>query len=71
MTSKKCSDCAEPLSAINVVDQLGHGITHSGLAFTFDEKARTSAWSGKLKNQAGTLRAWLCEACSRVTFYAE
>ncbi|MBW2463441.1 MAG: hypothetical protein JRH11_17455 [Deltaproteobacteria bacterium] len=71
MTSRQCSHCDEALTAINVVDQLGQGMTHSGLAFTFDEKPKTSGWSGKLKNQAGTLRAWLCESCSRVTFYAE
>ena len=71
MRQPKCAPCNAPLSPITVIDQLGNGITRKGLAFTFDEEPQTSGWSGKLKNQAGTIRGFLCESCRRVEFYAD
>lgn len=71
MRNRSCPDCEEALTRISLVDQQGQGRTSVGLAFTADEEPRTSAWSGKLKNQAGTVQGWLCEGCSRVLMYAE
>ncbi len=59
------------MSAIKVIDQLGHGQLRVGLCYTRTEKPKTSAWSGKVKNQDGILQAYLCDECHRVIFYAD
>ncbi|MCB9554498.1 MAG: hypothetical protein H6707_00245 [Deltaproteobacteria bacterium] len=67
---RACPQCSQPLVAINVVDQLGHGRL-GALTFTLDEAAKTSAWSGKVKNAEGVLKGYLCPSCDRVLFYAQ
>lgn len=68
-TARVCPDCKTNLDPIQVIDQLGHGGTRLGLAFTRGEPPETSGWTGKLKNQAGTIEAFLCDQCGRVVFY--
>jgi hypothetical protein len=67
---KRCPDCETGLSAIQIVDQKGHGLTDVGFHFTRSSPPKTSSWSGKLTNSAGRVQAFLCDACGRVLLYA-
>ena len=67
---KKCPDCKTDLQPIKIVDQLGHGGTRVGLAYTRGEEPKTSAWSGKMTNSTGHVHAFICDRCARVLFYA-
>jgi hypothetical protein len=71
MASKQCRDCKVELTSINILDQLGGATPLSGLAYTTGEAGARSAWSGKVKNQAGVVNAWMCDRCLRVEFYAQ
>jgi len=71
MTKKSCRDCNVELSAINILDQRGPAAPVSGLAYTSGEAGKKSSWTGKIKNRIGTIRAWVCDECLRVEFYAE
>ena len=71
MHDRSCPDCQTPLIPIRIVDQLGQGRTDVGFPYTIDELPKTSGWSGKVKNRAGTVHALLCGSCQRVLLYAE
>lgn len=67
---RTCPDCSTELTSIKIVDQLGHRQTQVGLSFTVEKEPQTSAWTGRLTNETGTVQAYLCADCGRVLLYA-
>lgn len=61
----------EKVAAHSLWDQLGEGNLHGGLAYTMDEQAQTSVWTGKIQRQTGTVHGYGCPKCGRVLLYAE
>lgn len=67
---KTCRDCHVQLEAIFALDRGHEDRVKSGLAYSV-QPPDSSFWTAKVKNQAGSIHAWLCPTCQRVEWYAE
>jgi hypothetical protein len=63
---EKCADCGGQLHEIKVFEQ-GHGTGDIPLRFGGKDSKR-SMWTGTIPTE-GTLMAFMCSACARVSFY--
>ena len=64
-----CPDCDRTLTAIQVIDKKGIGITPHGVLEYAVSEAKRSKWTGQFPVQ-GSVHAHMCDDCGRVLLYA-
>jgi hypothetical protein len=66
-----CPDCNSPLQRIQVLEQLRQGPPARRAELTYGAEDAKPSWIHGGTPVEGVLRAWRCEGCGRVLFYAE
>jgi hypothetical protein len=64
----KCLRCDVELDMVHVLDHIEGGAM-VGLVYTIKPPDK-SVWSGRMKNSAGVIRAYVCPKCQLVAWYA-
>ena len=65
-----CPDCSRALTAIQIIDKKGVGITPHGVLEYAVSEAKRSNWTGQFPVE-GRIHAYMCDGCGRVLLYAE
>ncbi len=64
-----CPDCDRALTAIQLIDKKGMGITPNGVLEYAVSDAERSKWTGQFPVE-GTVLAYMCDGCGRVLLCA-
>ena len=66
---KTCPDCDRTLTAIQIIDKKGVGITPHGVLEYAVSEAKRNKWTGQFPVE-GSLHAYMCDGCGRALLYA-